>query len=106
MKPLQEWDGQLEALFAPCVGTYSPRTFKGYTCDLRLFAGWCQTNQCSWLPASPYDVAKFVDVQAEHNRLSTVERRIHAIAFAVADIACAQGYSTFSCRNCLKVSQL
>ncbi len=75
-------DSELEALFAPCVGAYSPRTFKGYTCDLRVFAIWCQVNQCNWIPASPYDVAKFIDDQAEQHRLSTLKRRVNAIAFA------------------------
>src|ERR1700693_1714617 len=79
---LDELDTELGVLFAPCQGAYSPRTFKGYAADLRAFMSWCRANQCNWLPALPHDIAKFIDHQAEHRRLSTLKRRVAAIAFA------------------------
>lgn len=76
-------EAELQALFAPCLGAYSPRTFKGYAADLRVFAAWCDAHQCRWLPALPHDIARFIDAQAEQQqRLSTLKRRVFAIAFA------------------------
>jgi integrase len=78
---LDELVAELAVLFAPCEGAYSPRTFKGYAADLRAFVSWCWANQCNWLPALPHDIAKFIDHESEHHRLSTLKHRVQAIAF-------------------------
>ena len=69
-------------LLAPCIGAYSPRTVAGYTSDLRVFLGWCLAMRRPWLPADPKMLAEFVDDQVEQHCLSTIKRRLCAIAFA------------------------
>jgi integrase len=63
-------------------GAYSIRTTKGYGSDLRIFADWCQARDETWLPAAPNLIADFVDEQVAHYRVSTIKRRLCAIAFA------------------------
>ncbi len=63
-------------------GAYSPRTLNGYGSDLEIFIEWCADQPCAWIPADPTFVAKFVDHQVELHSLSTVKRRLCAIAFA------------------------
>ena len=65
-----------------CEGAYSLRTLKGYGSDLSTFIKWCSDQPCTWLPAEPGSVAKFVDEQVQRHSLSTIKRRICAIAFA------------------------
>ncbi len=72
----------IDSLLAVCEGAYSIRTLKGYTADLNLFADWCAQRRAKWLPASPNTVADFVDCQAARYRISTIKRRLCAIAFA------------------------
>jgi len=55
---------------------------KGYSSDLRVFLFWCQTGRCNWLPADPQTIADFVDEQVEQHCISTIRRRLCAIAFA------------------------
>ncbi|MEO0792834.1 MAG: tyrosine-type recombinase/integrase [Pseudomonadota bacterium] len=47
-----------------------------------MFSEWCAAGNESWLPAAPAVVAAFVDDQISRYRLSTVKRRLCAIAFA------------------------
>ena len=80
-----EQDGsqnQLDYLLAPCIGAYSPRSIKGYSSDLRIFIDWCRARSCEWLPSKPQAVADFVDEQVEQHCISTIKRRLCAIAFA------------------------
>ena len=44
--------------------------------------GWCLTSDHSWLPAASETIAAFVDDQVERHCLSTIKRRLCAIAFA------------------------
>jgi integrase/recombinase XerD len=69
-------------LFLPAMGAYSSRTLIGYRTDLRVFIVWCSSRRCSWLPADPNAVADFVDTQVRHHGISTIKRRLCAIAFA------------------------
>jgi integrase/recombinase XerD len=64
------------------LGAYSIRTTKGYAADLRLFVDWCSGRGADWLPAAPAIVAAFVDDQVARYRISTIKRRLCAIAFA------------------------
>lgn len=74
---------RLDQILAPCHGAYSARTIKGYRADLSIFIAWCRTRNIKrWLPARPDVVAQFVDDHAERYRISTIKRRLCAIAFA------------------------
>jgi len=74
---------QLRSVFAACEGAYSVRTIKGYQADLTIFFAWCRTRKIKrCLPARPEVVAEFVDDHVEHYRISTIKRRLCAIAFA------------------------
>ena len=72
----------LADILRACVGAYSERTLKGYGSDLRTFVGWCLSKDRAWLPATPDALAEFVDDQVEKHCLSTIKRRLCAIAFA------------------------
>lgn len=69
-------------VLSTCEGAYSVRTTKGYSADLRVFVDWCNSQDVCWLPATPAAVAAFVDGQITRYRISTIKRRICAIAFA------------------------
>ncbi len=72
----------INALLSYCDGAYSPRTLSGYASDLRYFALWCSGVSAEWLPARSETVAKFIVVQIEDYRVSTIRRRLCAITFA------------------------
>ena len=75
-------EASIDKFLSVCDGAYSCRTIDGYRSDLLVFAGWCRPHEYPWLPASPSSVAEFVDLQIEHHCLSTIKRRLCAIAFA------------------------
>ena len=62
-------------------GAYSIRTVKGYSSDLRIFQEWCAKHSEPWLPAHSKAIAAFVDDQIERHCISTIKRRLCAIAF-------------------------
>lgn len=72
----------LDDILSACDGAYSVRTIKGYGSDLRIFLDWCEARAEHWLPADPKLIADFVDSQVEQHRISTIKRRLCAIAFA------------------------
>jgi integrase/recombinase XerD len=75
-------DVTVDEIFNACLGAYSPRTVNGYRSDLRVFTNWCVSRHYSWLPASSASIAEFVESQVEEHTLSTIKRRLCAIAFA------------------------
>lgn len=76
-------DTHVDQILVDCHGAYSVRTIKGYRADLSIFIAWCRTqNIRRWLPARPDIVAQFVDHHVERYRISTIKRRLCAIAFA------------------------
>mgnify|MGYP003382424906 FL=1 len=75
-------DSRLEEILAVCEGAYSIRTMKGYRSDLHIFIAWCRSRSLPWLPASPQVIAAFVDDQIGQYGISTLKRRLCAIAFA------------------------
>jgi integrase len=75
---------KLDAVFKAAAGAYSPATIRGYKADLHIFAKWCAPRKCSALPAKPAAVAEFVDAQIDAHCVSTIKRRVCAIAFAHA----------------------
>lgn len=72
----------LQVLVAKCDGAYAPRTLKSYATDLKSFESWCSAQSEDWLPASSETVANFVNAQITEHRLSTIRRRVSAVAFA------------------------
>ncbi len=72
----------LSNLLCVAEGAYSPRTLKGYAADLNVFINWCSARLCNWLPATPNVLADFIDAQIEQHCISTIKRRLCAIAFA------------------------
>ena len=81
MSPLAE-AVTIDDILGICSGAYSPRTVKGYKSDLRVFSDWCLSRHCAWLPASPASIAEFIESQVEEHCVSTIKRRLCAIAFA------------------------
>lgn len=69
-------------IFKACDGAYSHRTIRGYSSDLRTFILWCGSRGYPWFPATPNALAQFVDDQVKELSLSTIKRRLCAIAFA------------------------
>jgi integrase/recombinase XerD len=72
----------VDDILSACADAYSPRTIRGYGSDLRSFVRWCGSKGLPWLPATPEVLAEFVDDQVERHCLSTIKRRLCAIAFA------------------------
>jgi integrase/recombinase XerD len=79
---LQADEVWINDVFVTCQGAYSPRTVSGYKSDLLVFRSWCRSRNHTWLPASPTSIAEFVDHQVDEHCLSTIKRRLCAIAFA------------------------
>ena len=74
-------DVSIEDLLFECIGAYSEFTLKGYASDLRIFKYWCKNKNFSWLPVEPAHLASFIDDQVKRHCLSTIKRRLCAIAF-------------------------
>ena len=76
-------------IFRPCDGAYSLRTIRGYSSDLRTLILWCGSRGYPWFPTAPAILAEFVDDQVEKYCLSTIKRRLCAIAFVhrIRDVA-------------------
>lgn len=73
---------RLDKILTASHGAYSARTLSGYRADLLTFIDWCAARAASWLPAEPVTIAAFVDDQVARYRISTIKRRLCAIAFA------------------------
>jgi integrase/recombinase XerD len=75
-------ENRIAHLLDAAEGAYSIRTIKGYGADLKIFADWCLARKEDWCPANSKAVATFVDEQVERHCISTIRRRLCAIAFA------------------------
>ena len=73
---------RLHAVFTAAADAYSPATIRGYKADLQTFSNWCAAHKCRVIPARPASIAQFVSEQIEAHAISTIRRRICAIAFA------------------------
>lgn len=60
---------------------HAPLTVLGYACDWKDFAGWCASVGRIALPAEEETVALYLSVLAPDRKVSTIERRMAAIAF-------------------------
>lgn len=78
----QSAEDLVDNILSACGEAYSIRTIKGYGSDLRIFAHWCEARVHHWLPTDPKLIADFVDSQVEQHSISTIKRRLCAIAFA------------------------
>ena len=74
-------EASVDDILSVCAGAYSVRTIKGYASDLRIFIEWCEARNFCWLPAEPQTLAEFIDDQVDRHCLSTIKRRLCAIAF-------------------------
>jgi site-specific recombinase XerD len=85
----------VDQILLRCQGAYSEKTLSGYHSDLLQFQHWCTERGVVWLPASPQDVAAFVDDQARRMSIATVKRRVEAIKFAhrMSDLPSPAGHS-------------
>jgi len=75
---------RFDAVFAAAADAYAPATLRGYKADLQTFKRWCSRRNYPVLPAKPAAVAQFVNAQIDAHAVSTIKRRICAIAFAHA----------------------
>jgi len=73
---------KITAVFKSAADAYSPATLRGYRADLRAFSNWCAAHKCNAIPARPASIAQFVSEQIDRHAISTIRRRICAIAFA------------------------
>ena len=69
----------------PLIAAYAanskaPNTWKAYRADLRDFTAWCQAHELVSLPAMPETVAAYLADQAQHCKVSTIQRRLSAIS--------------------------
>ncbi|AKH44335.1 integrase [Altererythrobacter atlanticus] len=68
----------------------SANSVRALQSDMRVFGTWCRARQCSGLPASPADIARFIrDKAAEGKKAATLARYVSSIARAhtLADLA-------------------
>ena len=60
---------------------HAPLTISGYAMDWKDFAGWCASVGRPALPASEETVALYLSFLAPNRKVSTIERRMAAIAY-------------------------
>ena len=75
---------ELDALVERAAGyadqARAPNTLRAYAADWRCFAGWCADRQLEALPALPATVGVYIAHLAQRARVSTLGRRLVAIA--------------------------
>ena len=77
---LQELEESLSRLEAFAAQAQAENTIRAYAADLEDFRHWCGRYDREWLPATPETVGLYLGARAEGLRLSTLERRLAAIA--------------------------
>jgi len=77
LRELQESLGRLEEFAA---GAQAENTTRAYAADLEDFRHWCKKYEREWLPAQPKTIGLYLGARAEELSLSTLERRLAAIA--------------------------
>jgi len=77
LRELQESLGRLEEFAAQ---SQAENTTKAYAADLEDFRHWCKRMDREWLPASPETVGLYLGARADELSLSSLERRLAAIA--------------------------
>ena len=77
LRELQESLGRLEDFAAQAQ---AENTIRAYAADLENFRHWCKKYDRESLPATPKTVGLYLGARADDLRLSTLERRLAAIA--------------------------
>jgi len=77
LRELQESLGRLEDFAAQ---SQAENTIRAYAADLEDFRHWCNNYDREWLPAKPKTIGLYLGVRADELSLSTLERRLAAIA--------------------------
>ena len=77
LRELQESLGRLEDFAAQAQ---AENTIRAYAADLEDFRHWCKKYDREWLPATPKTVGLYLGARADGLSLSTLERRLAAIA--------------------------
>ena len=77
LRELQESLGRLEEFAAQAQ---AENTIRAYAADLEDFRHWCKKYEREWLPATPKTVGLYLGARAEDLTLSSLERRLAAIA--------------------------
>ena len=77
LQELQESLGRLEEFASQAQ---AENTTKAYAADLEDFRHWCKRFGREWLPAEPETIGLYLGARAEELSLSTLERRLAAIA--------------------------
>lgn len=77
LRELQESLGRLEEFAAQAQ---AENTVRAYAADLEDFRHWCKKYDREWLPATPKTVGLYLGARAEDLSLSSLERRLAAIA--------------------------
>ena len=73
---------QLEAYARAARGAFSNNTERAIRSDLAVYAKWCTGRGIAGLPATPADIAAFVDAMAVSRAPATVRRYVASIAAA------------------------
>jgi len=77
LRELQESLGRLEDFAAQ---SQAENTIRAYAADLEDFRHWCKKYDREWLPATPKTIGLYLGARADELSLSTLERRLAAIA--------------------------
>jgi len=77
LRELQESLGRLEDFAAQAQ---AENTIRAYAADLEDFRHWCKKYDREWLPATPKTIGLYLGARADDLSLSTIERRLAAIA--------------------------
>ncbi len=61
-------------------GAFAPNTERAIRSDTAIFTAWCLANGVTSLPATPQDVARFVDEMCTAKRPATVRRYVSSVS--------------------------
>ncbi len=65
--------------FSRLEGAYADSTLKAYRADVETFARWCKDRGRRPFPASPKQLATFIENEARQCSVATIKRRLAAI---------------------------
>ena len=72
---------QLNKLLLYIEGAYAFNTLRAYRADMLDFIAFCEERQVSAIPASPIDIAAFLESEAEKDlRCATIRRKVSSIS--------------------------
>ena len=80
LQPLPSPADRLRDYAEAARGAFAPNTERAIRADTAVFAAWCLAAEVPGLPATPGDVARFVDEMATLRRPATVRRYVSSIS--------------------------